>query len=228
MLAGCAAPAQMSKPGAGESEALDSIDPLEPMNRAVFEFNEAVDTVVLLPLARLYRFAVPRPVREAFRNFLRNLGAPLVLANDVLQGEGERAGVTMGRFLLNTTVGVVGLFDVAKDMGMPHHAEDFGQTLGVWGAEGGPYLVLPLLGPSTLRDGVGKVGDYFMNPLHYAEGADADAILLGLRAGEAVDTREGLIEPIEKLKKDPLALDYYVLIRSVFLQSRQNAIANKE
>lgn len=223
-----------------EEQATESIDPFEDFNRAVFDFNEALDAVIFLPLAKIYQAIFPKPIRDSFRNFMRNLNAPFVLANDVLQGEGERAGMTLSRFLINTTLGVGGLFDVATGLGVPYHDEDFGQTLGVWGVEESAYLVLPILGPSTVRDGLGKVGDAFLNPLNYvgASGDDAEKILFGHRVDladflfgvrllEGVDTRERLIEPIELLRKDPLALDYYTLIRSVFLQRRKKEILNK-
>ena len=223
-----------------EEQATESIDPFEDFNRAVFDFNEALDAVIFLPLAKIYRAIFPKPIRDTFRNFMRNLNAPFILANNVLQGEGERVGMTLSRFLINTTLGVGGLFDVATGLGVPYHDEDFGQTLGVWGVEESVYLVLPILGPSTVRDGLGKVGDAFINPLNYAGAAGDDAekilfghrvdladFLFGVRLLEGVDTRERLIEPIELLKKDPLALDYYTLIRSVFLQRRKKEILNK-
>ena len=149
--------------------------------------------------------------------------------------------MTLSRFLVNTTLGVGGLFDVATGLGIPHHDEDFGQTLGVWGVGEGIYLVLPILGPSTVRDGLGKVGDAFINPLNYlgAAGDDQEKILFGHRVDladflfgvrllEGVDARERLIEPLELLKKDPLNLDYYSLIRSIFLQRRKHEISNKK
>ena len=212
-----------------EERTAESIDPIEPLNRAFFALNEALDAVLLLPLARVYQAIFPKPVRDSLRNFTRNLNAPLVLANDILQGEGKRAEVTLGRFLINTTLGVGGLFDPAKEMGLPHHGEDFGQTLGAWGVDPGIYLVLPLLGPSTFRDGLGRAADVFMDPLYYVGAAHDDArnILLGLRGGELIDTRERLIEPMEQLKKDPFALDHYALIRSVYLQQRKNAVLNR-
>ncbi len=223
-----------------EEQATESIDPFEDFNRAVFDFNEALDAVIFLPLAKIYRALFPKPVRDTFRNFMRNINAPFIFANDVLQGEGERAGMTLSRFLINTTLGVVGLFDVATGIGVPHHEEDFGQTLGVWGVEEGVYIVLPILGPSTVRDGFGKVGDAFINPLNYAGAAGKDVekiffghpryladFLFGVRLLEGIDTRERLIEPIELLKKDPLALDYYTLIRSIYLQRRKKEILNK-
>lgn len=213
-----------------EEPATESIDPLEPLNRAFFALNEAVDAALLLPLARVYRAVLPKPVRDSLRNFTRNLSAPLVLANDILQGEGRRAEITLGRFVVNTTLGLGGLFDPAREMGLAHHGEDFGQTLGAWGAGPGIYLVLPLLGPSTLRDGLGRAADVFMDPLHYVGAANGDArrILLGLRGGEFVDARERLIEPMEELRKDPFALDHYTLIRSIYLQHRKNAILNRK
>lgn len=223
-----------------DEQTVESIDPLEDFNRAVFGFNEALDAVIFLPLAKIYQAIFPKPIRDSFRNFMRNLNAPFILANDILQGEGRRAGITLNRFLINTTLGVGGLLDVAKGMGLTHHDEDFGQTLGVWGMGEGVYLVLPIIGPSTIRDGLGKVGDAFINPLNYMSTAGDDAekvffghshnmadFLFGLRLLEGVDTRERLIEPIDLLKKDPLALDYYTLIRSVFLQHRKKEILNQ-
>ena len=223
-----------------EEQTTESIDPFEDFNRAVFDFNEALDAAIFLPLAKIYRAILPKPIRDTFRNFMRNLNAPFILANDVLQGEGERAGMTLSRFLINTTLGVGGLFDVATELGVPHHDEDFGQTLGVWDVKEGVYLVLPIIGPSTVRDAFGKVGDAFINPLNYAGAAGDDAekilfghrvdladFLFGVRLLEGVDVRERLIEPIELLKKDPLNLDYYSLIRSVYLQRRQKEILNK-
>ena len=223
-----------------EEQTTESIDPFEDFNRAVLDFNEVVDSVILLPLAKIYRAILPQPIRDTFRNFMRNLNAPLVLANDILQGEGERAGTTLNRFLVNTTLGAGGLFDVAASMGLPHHDEDFGQTLGVWGAGEGVYIVLPIIGPSTVRDTLGKVGDTFINPLNYVAAAGDDTekiffghrydladLFFGARLLEVVDIRERLIEPIELLRKDPLALDYYALIRSIYLQRRKKEILNK-
>ena len=224
-----------------EEPTVESIDPFEEFNRVVFGFNEALDAVILLPLANIYRFIFPKPIRNTFRSFMRNLNAPFILVNDLLQGEGARAGVTLNRFLLNSTLGLGGLFDVAKEVGLPHHNEDFGQTLGVWGVGEGIYLVLPILGPSTVRDGFGKVGDAFMNPLNYvgAGGDDTEKIFLGhrvdlanilfgVRIVEGIDARERLIESLDLLRKDPLNLDYYSLIRSVFLQNRKLEISNKK
>ena len=128
-------------------------DPLEPLNRRIFQFNRVVDGLVLEPAARIYRMATPQFVRTGVRNFLANLGTPVVLANDLLQGEFERAELTLGRFLMNTILGLGGVIDVGGKLGMPpRHYEDFGQTLAVYGVGSGPYLMLPLLGPSNGRD----------------------------------------------------------------------------
>ena len=223
-LAGCAAQQQASAPGSPPQQEEVS-DPLEEFNRAVFQLNELLDIILLRPLSEVYRAILPDPVRDSVRNFLRNLGAPVVFFNDVLQGRGERAQITFGRFLVNTTLGVGGLFDVAKDMGAPYHGEDFGQTLGVWGVKPGIYLVLPILGPSTSRDAIGRVGDVFMNPLTYVYSAnDLEYLPLAFGVTGAVDLRARNIELLDQLKRD--ALDYYILMRSIYLQIRENEIRN--
>ena len=141
-------------------------DPLEPMNRVFFEFNRIMDGLLLEPLARIYRGVTPQFFRDAVTNFLDNLNTPVVLANDILQGEPYRAERTLGRFILNTIMGVGGLVDVGGLLGMPErHSEDFGQTLAVYGVGSGPYLMLPLLGPSNVRDTVGQVVDLAFDPL---------------------------------------------------------------
>ena len=151
----------------GPSSSHEVSDPIEPVNRAIFSFNMFLDRYLLEPVARAYRFVTPEAARRSVANFLANLRSPVIFANDALQGERERAGITLGRFMINTTLGVAGLFDPATSFGYPRHDEDFGQTLGVWGVASGPYLMLPLLGPSNGRDTVGKVGDYFINPLNH-------------------------------------------------------------
>ncbi len=137
---------------------LEASDPLEPLNRAIFSFNLTLDKAILRPIATVYNAALPDPVRDGVRNFLNNLRTPIILANDVLRGEIGRAGDTVGRFLLNSTLGVGGLFDIASELGFDFHNEDFGQTLAVWGIGEGPYLMLPIFGPSNPRDAVGLAG----------------------------------------------------------------------
>lgn len=207
---------------AGGVRAQEAYDPFEPVNRAIFTFNLTLDRFILAPVARGYRFVTPQPVRQSVANFLANLRAPVVFANDLLQGERDRAGVTLGRFMINSSLGVFGLFDAANGLGYPPHSEDMGQTFGVWGAPAGPYLMLPLLGPSNLRDATGRVGDYFINPLnHCCIETDERLALFGMTA---VSEREANIEAFDDLKKN--SLDLYAAVRSIYTQSRAAEIAN--
>ncbi|MEK6710938.1 MAG: VacJ family lipoprotein [Nitrospinota bacterium] len=223
--AGCAAQQAAQGPASPPPQEEELPDPLEDLNRVVFQINEVLDTIVLRPLGEVYRALLPGPVRESVRNFLRNLSSPVVFFNDVLQGRGDRAEITLGRFIVNTTLGVGGLFDVAKDMGAPYHGEDFGQTLGVWGLKPGIYLVLPILGPSTTRDAIGRGVDLFMNPFTYLYAAgDVEYLSLAFGGLGAVDLRARNIELVDQLKRD--ALDYYTLIRSIYHQLRESEIRN--
>jgi phospholipid-binding lipoprotein MlaA len=145
-------------------------DPLEPMNRAIFSLNKNIlDKYILIPIIKFHNRAIPRPARISIRNFFMNLKEPITAENDILQGSFVRAGQSLGRFGLNTTVGLVGLMDVAGDMGLKRHEEDFGQTLGTYGVGEGPYLVLPVLGPSSFRDVAGRVTDDFMDPFQFVQ-----------------------------------------------------------
>ncbi|MEK7246697.1 MAG: VacJ family lipoprotein, partial [Pseudomonadota bacterium] len=157
-LSGCAtAPDPSNADALAEYRQIN--DPIEPANRVIFAFNRAIDAAILKPLAKIYRDFTPKIFQDAVGNILANLRAPVVLANDVLQGEGKRAGNTLARFVVNSTVGLGGMIDAASEMGVPRHAEDFGQTLAVWGVPEGPYLMLPLFGPSNPRDLVGLAAD---------------------------------------------------------------------
>jgi phospholipid-binding lipoprotein MlaA len=197
-------------------------DPIEPVNRAVFSFNMFLDTVLLEPAARAYRFVTPQQVRRSVANFLANLRSPVIFANDALQGERDRAGVTLGRFMINTTLGVAGLFDAAGALGYQRHDEDFGQTLGVWGVANGPYLMLPLLGPSNGRDAVGRVGDYLINPLNNCCITQDER--LGLLGVTAVSEREANIELLDDLRAN--SIDLYATIRTIYTQKRAADIRN--
>ena len=203
-------------------EVLALNDPVEPLNRSVFEFNRGVDNLILRPVAEAYRDALPQAGQDMVRNFLNNLKSPVVFANDILQGETERAGDTFGRFIFNTVVGVGGLFDVA---GIEHHNEDFGQTLATWGVPEGPYLVLPFIGPSPVRDTAGLVVDYYIDPVaHYFDNVDKSH-LNWIRAGvRAVDTRSRNIETLDDIERS--AIDYYATIRSLYRQRRNEEIMN--
>lgn len=205
----------------------DVNDPIEPVNRFIFGFNEFFYAILLKPISKLYN-VLPQFVREAVSNVLDNVSSPVVLANDVLQGEGKRALQTTGRFLINSTAGLAGLFDVAEKMGIPEHDEDFGQTLGVWGVGEGFYLVLPLLGPSSPRDAVGKlVVDPFFDPLGlWLNNTDRNEIAWGLVGARAIDEYAGLVDELEQIKKT--SIDYYAAIRSMYRQKRESEIKNGE
>ena len=210
------------------AEDVDDVnDPIEPVNRFIFGFNEFFYAILLRPISKAYNY-LPQPVREAVSNVLDNVNSPVVLANDVLQGEGERALQTTGRFLINSTAGLAGLFDVAEMIGIPEHDEDFGQTLGVWGVGEGFYLVLPLLGPSSPRDAVGKLGvDPFFNPLGlWLDNTDRDEIFYALVGARAIDEFAGLVDELEQIKKT--SIDYYAAIRSMYRQKREAEIKNGE
>jgi phospholipid-binding lipoprotein MlaA len=209
----------------GEAHAQEGTnDPFEPVNRVVFGFNAVVDRIAIEPIARGYRAITPRPVRTGVSNVLHNLRGPVIFFNDVLQGEPGRAGTTAVRFGLNSTVGVVGIFDVADAAGFERHDEDFGQTLGTWGVGSGPYLVLPLLGPSNLRDTVGRIGDAGLDPLTYVDFRD-DEIFRGARVGLTIlSTRESLIEVIDQIRQT--AVDPYVTTRTGYTLARESQIRN--
>jgi len=190
-------------------------DPLEPVNRDILNANLAVDDAVLRPVALGYREVVPEFARTGIRNVLDNIQEPRILANNILQGRLLDAGHTTMRFFFNSTVGLGGLFDVATDFGIARRTGDFGQTLHSWGLESGPYLMLPLAGPSNTRDTVGMVADGFLNPLTWLipfEGNVARAVVGG------VDLREQNIEGLDQLRSG--SLDFYARLRSVWQQRR--------
>lgn len=199
-------------------------DPWEGLNRNLFAFHETVDKAVIEPVARGYRAITPRPVRTGVQNFLRNLRGPVVFANDVLQGEFSRAGVTAARFGVNTTIGVAGVLDPATSMGLERHDEDFGQTLAVWGVDSGPYIFIPLLGPSTVRDAFGRVVDRGLDPITYAEGEDADEFRIAQTVFTALSAREQLLDPIADVRAN--SVDPYASFRASYLQLRESAIQN--
>jgi len=199
-------------------------DPWEGFNRRMFAVNDALDGAVLVPASRAYRTVTVEKQRKGIRNFLANARTPVILVNDLLQGEFKRAGTTMGRFVLNTTIGFGGMGDPAERLGLAQHSEDFGQTLAVWGAPSGPYLVLPFFGSSTLRDGFGAGVDLAIDPVTWIRG-DAAQITRFTRAGVTLlAVREPLIEPLAQIEAN--SLDYYSSVRSFYIQSRKNAIAN--
>ena len=195
-----------------------SYDPWEAWNRKVHRFNNAVDRTIARPLAQAYQAAVPRPVRLGVTNFFNNLGQPVTALNALLQGKPKHAGQALGRFLLNTTLGIGGLFDPASRAGIPRRSEDFGQTLGVWGWKTSRYVELPLFGPRTLRDTFGLVGDAPLSPVRQVEDDRARYFLQGL---QLVDVRTQLFA-VDALREG--ATDDYALVRDAWLQRRNYQI----
>lgn len=202
----------------------DVYDPFEGFNRNMFAVHEAIDKAVLEPVARGYRAVAPQPVRTSVRSFLQNLRSPVVFANDVLQGEFSRAGTTAARFGINSTIGIGGVFDPAATMGLERHDEDFGQTLGRWGVPSGPYLFIPLLGPTTVRDGAGVGVDLALDPINYAEFEGDDAFRVTRAVLGGISARENVLDTIEDIRQD--SLDPYVTIRTSYGLWRYSAIQN--
>jgi len=224
VLSGCATPPPADDPDA-VAAFQEANDPLEPMNRYFFELNYAADELLFKPLAGWYYIALPDFAQDGVRNALRNIRSPVVLANDLFQGETERAGITLGRFLVNSTIGLAGLFDVATELDLAYHDEDFGQTLAVHGVDEGPYLVLPLLGPSNPRDAAGRVVDMLFDPLTYlGYFGGVDNVGLGAAVVEGVDTRARNLKTLDEIRKG--SLDYYATFRSLYRQRRADEINN--
>lgn len=199
-------------------------DPWEGFNRKMFAANNFFDETILVPTAKAYRAVTPAAGRRGLRRFLGNFATPVTLVNDLLQGEFGRAGDTAGRFIINTTIGFGGIADPAAQMGIEDHSEDFGQTLAVWGVPSGPFLVLPFFGPSSPRDGFGRIIDNATNPLPYFDSNAADIAQYSVTGSTLISAREPLIEPLEDIKRN--SLDFYASFRSFYLQARQREIAN--
>jgi phospholipid-binding lipoprotein MlaA len=195
-------------------------DPLEPLNRNVLAFNTAIDDAAIQPVAMAYRKVVPAYGRRRVRAFLDNLDEPRVFVNQLLQFRPLGAAETMLRFVFNSTVGVAGLYDVATDWGLGRHHGDLGQTLWVWGVGDGPYLMLPVAGPSNARDLVGLVGDGFMNPFNWLLPVDVSLTRAGV---DGIDVREQNIEGLDELRSG--SLDFYARLRSVWQQRRDAQLA---
>lgn len=210
-LAGATAAWAAADPAAPE-------DPFEKLNRHSYESNQKFDHAVLRPLAFGYAHIVPKPLRLGIRNFKRNLGEPKTFVNDVLQLRIAKAGRTLVRFTANSTVGIGGLFDPAKRIGLPRDSDDFGLTLARYGVTNGPYLYLPLLGPSTLRDAIGTGVDHVLNPVSLVHFRHKTEILWGVRVGDALEQRvegDNTLIQLNEQNADP-----YAATRSVYLQNR--------
>jgi phospholipid-binding lipoprotein MlaA len=195
-------------------------DPIEPINRQIFAFNQVADTYVLKPAAQVYD-KVPGPYRDIIRNFIRHVSSPVVLANNLLQADLDGAGNTAARMFINTFT--LGFGDIAAPR-YPYRPEDFGQTLGTYGSDEQFYLVLPLLGPSSGRDALGLVADIFLNPLFYHDGSASTYYSISSTAVSGIDLRARNLGTLEDLKRD--SVDFYARMRSLYLQRRQAQIDN--
>jgi len=195
-------------------------DPWESWNRGVYRVNDKLDRAIAKPVARTYVRAVPHPIRTGVSNFFSNLTTPTVMINDALQGKFLAAANDLGRFVLNSTVGLAGLLDPASPAGLDRNNEDFGQTLGHWGVHPGPFVELPLLGPSDLRDGPGRLVDAYTNPHQYIRNTD---VKWGLYGMSLVDTRVSLLPLDETLKN---VYDPYAFVRDAYLQRRAYLVSD--
>lgn len=203
---------------------VDNRDPLEGLNRGVYKFNDVSDKAVFKPIAGAYKAVLPAPVRGSVNNFFSNLKTFVTAINQVLQFKFNKAAESAGRFVINSTVGIAGLFDVASKQGIPQYKEDFGQTLGYWGVGNGAYLVLPFFGPSSLRDGAGLITESMtIEPLGYVDDPRTRNILLGTKF---IDTRASFLPGSDLL--DEAALDPYTFMRDAYLQRRANQVADGE
>jgi phospholipid-binding lipoprotein MlaA len=208
VLAGCAS--------TGER---DPRDPFEPLNRGIYRFNDTVDQAIARPVARGYVRAVPAEIRDRVRNFFGNIGDVFIGVNNFLQGKFEDGVSDWARVAFNSTVGLLGIHDIATDMGYEKHNEDFGQTFGRWGARPGPYLVLPILGSSTVRDGIGTGIDLYTDPLSEVRPYHLEYGLVGLRLTQ---TRADLLDASRILEE--AALDKYIFQRDAYLQRRRSLV----
>ena len=197
-------------------------DPFEGFNRRVFAFNQALDRAVIRPLAVFVHHATPRVIRAAMGNFLSNLGEPLVAINDGLQGRPATAAKTVVRFAVNTTLGVAGVFDIAGKGDLPHHDNGFGLTFARWGAGPGPYLYLPVLGPSTVRDGLGSLADIGANPLTYTRDVVPTGASIGMGIASGLNARDVADSDLQAL--NAMSTDQYAALRSFYLQNRQSQV----
>jgi phospholipid-binding lipoprotein MlaA len=199
-------------------------DPYESTNREIFALDQKFDHFLLQPTAEYYDEYVPDSIRNGAHNFLTNLDTPAIFSNDMLQGKAGRAGQTLLRFSVNTTLGIGGIFDMASRLGVPSHSADFGQTLALWGAGEGPYLVLPILGPDPPRDAIGQAMDFAFDPTVYVHFRQHIWWALGRKYLTIVDVRARNLETLTDIER--ASLDYYATTRSLYRQYRNNEIHN--
>jgi phospholipid-binding lipoprotein MlaA len=217
LIAGCAT---VPRDPAARTEFKANNDPIEPLNRRIFAVNLGVDRILIKPLAKGYRWALPGRIRDAIRHVIDNLNEPLVLANCILQGRLKSATTTGGRFVVNSTVGIAGVADVATRWKMPKQFGDFGQTLWAWDIPDGPYLIIPIYGPSNPRDGFGRGVDVFLDPFRYVPGNYnyPDAVTTGRIVADGVDQRARNLDSLDEIQRE--LIDYYATLRSLYRQNR--------
>jgi len=216
LLAGCAS--------SDNQEAAAANDPLEPMNRMFFDFNQKLDRNAALPAATFYASAIPKPVRGGVHNFLGNLNGPVSVANNMLEARFSIAAGELARFVINSTIGLAGIFDVATDWGLPDRSRDFGETLGVYGLDQGPYLVLPLRGPTAVRDLSGNYLDGFLSPLYYTHFQLTGKQYIGLVKSTiaSVDARADNIVTYRDIERN--SVDFYATMRDYYRQRRERQV----
>lgn len=205
----------------------DVYDPLEPYNRIIFSFNDGLDTVLIRPVTIGYVKVVPEALRVSLRSFLRNLKSPIIVGNNLLQGDIDGAWDATRRFAVNSTVGFAGLADVAGHHGLPYEDEDFGQTLAVWGVGSGPYIVWPILGPSNFRDTAGLIADTYVDPVNrWLDNTEDEEYIYARAAATGLVNRAALLDELDKIKAE--SLDYYASIRAMYDMYRRAQIEDKK
>ncbi len=198
-------------------------DPWEKTNRSIYKFNRGIDKAVVSPATNVYRAVVPQAAQHGVANAFGNATQPLSFVNALLQGKISQAFRSVDRFLINTTLGLGGLADHATDMGRPDEPEDFGQTLAVWGVKSGPYVMLPIFGPSTIRDAIGFAGEQFADPYQVALAANVNGLpYYGVRGLSLLNTRSYLMDTTDGVLKG--SADEYTTVKSAYLQYRENLI----
>jgi phospholipid-binding lipoprotein MlaA len=223
-LSGCATP---PTDPAERAVFIQNNDPLEPLNRKILSFNDAVDKVLLRPAAKIYVFTVPEDGRRAIRHVLDNMKEPTLFFNHVLQGELKRAGITLGRFIVNSMIGVGGIVDVMALNGVERQPADFGQTLFVWGVPSGPYIIIPILGPSNPRDAIGRGVDSYADPFTIlANEAGVTELTTARFVGDGVDERASVLDLLDDLQKN--SVDFYAQLRSLTQQHRNAELHHGE
>ncbi|NQZ13505.1 MAG: VacJ family lipoprotein [Alphaproteobacteria bacterium] len=226
-LAACVSLAACSGTMSGADGYSEIPDPFEDVNRVTFQFNEAVDKAVLEPVARGYRAVTPGGIRTVVSNFITNLKSPIVIGNQLLQGDLEGAGNATARMVINTLAGFGGILDLADEGGIEHEPEDFGQTLATWGVGDGAYVVLPLLGPSSIRDASGMLVDSYADPLRiYLFNVEEEGWHYARVGATVLSERERLLDVVDDLRRN--SFDYYAALRSAYYQNRQSIIRDEK